>query len=77
MEGFVHGQVGRVREQGHVPEDVVENVGLLEGGELLRGAHERAGRELPVGEHREEGPRGDQPRHGDDLPPGRGSEVPV
>jgi hypothetical protein len=61
---------GRVHQQRHVPEDVVEDVRLLEVVELVRLADEVAGREAPVREVLEEHFVGHQPRHGDDLPSG-------
>ena len=51
-------------------EDIVEDVGLLQIVELLAAADEGSGRKLAVGQHLEEGPRRDEPRHRDDFPAG-------
>ena len=61
---------GRVHQQRHVAEHVVEDVRLLEVVELVRLADEVAGREAPVREVLEEHVVGHQARHGDDLPAG-------
>ena len=60
----------RVEQQRHVPEQVVEDVGLDDVVELLRRANPVGDRKLAVGQQGEERHLGDQPWHGHQLPAG-------
>ncbi|TXT44701.1 MAG: hypothetical protein FD139_2132 [Methylocystaceae bacterium] len=72
--GFEKTRIRRIGEERHMPEDVMEDVGLLQIFELRLRANEGAGRKAPIGEMIEEGVVRNQPGHRNDAPAGHGPQ---
>ena len=68
--GFEKARIGRIGEERHMPEDVMEDVGLLQIFKLRLRANECPGGKAPIGEMIEEGVIGNQPGHRNDAPAG-------